>query len=48
MSDGAARVLESLRRAGGEPCSGAALASGLGVSRAQVWKHVEALRQRSL
>lgn len=46
MTHGATRVLESLRRAGGEPCSGAALAGGLGVTRAQVWKHVEALRQR--
>jgi BirA family biotin operon repressor/biotin-[acetyl-CoA-carboxylase] ligase len=46
VSDGAARVLETLREAGGRPCSGGALAEALGVSRAQVWKHVEALRQR--
>ena len=48
MSEGAARVLEALRetRAGG--CSGGALAERLGVSRAQVWKHVEALRAPGL
>jgi len=46
VSAGAARVLESLRSAGGRPCSGGSLAEGLGVSRAQVWKHVEALRRR--
>jgi BirA family biotin operon repressor/biotin-[acetyl-CoA-carboxylase] ligase len=37
-------VLESLRRAGGRTCSGASLSAELGVSRAQIWKHVEALR----
>ena len=38
----AARILSLLRR---EPVvSGAALAAGLGVSRAAVWKHIEALR----
>ncbi len=46
MSDGAARVLETLREAGGRPCSGGALAERLGVTRAQVWKHVEGLRRR--
>ena len=46
MSDGAARVLEALREAGGRPCSGGALAERLGVTRAQVWKHVEPLRRR--
>lgn len=47
MSEGAARVLEALRGAsGGAACSGGTLAEGLGVSRAQVWKHVEALRRR--
>jgi len=46
MRDGAARVLETLREADGRPCSGGSLAEGLGVSRAQVWKHVEALRRR--
>jgi BirA family biotin operon repressor/biotin-[acetyl-CoA-carboxylase] ligase len=39
-------VLEALREAGGRPCSGGGLAEALGVSRAQVWKHVEALRRR--
>jgi len=46
VSEGAARVLEALRSAGGRPCSGGSLAEGLGVSRAQVWKHVEGLRRR--
>jgi BirA family transcriptional regulator, biotin operon repressor / biotin---[acetyl-CoA-carboxylase] ligase len=45
LSDGAL-VLESLREAGAGACSGGALAERLGVSRAQVWKHVEALRKR--
>ena len=44
MKSGPARVLEALRRAGGETCSGAALSERHGVSRAQVWKHVESLR----
>ncbi|MGI9592724.1 MAG: biotin--[acetyl-CoA-carboxylase] ligase [Myxococcota bacterium] len=44
MKAGPARVLDSLRRAGGRTCSGAHLSQELGVSRAQVWKHVEALR----
>jgi BirA family biotin operon repressor/biotin-[acetyl-CoA-carboxylase] ligase len=46
VSEGSARVLEALRSAAGRPCSGGSLAEGLGVSRAQVWKHVEALRKR--
>ena len=46
MSEGAAHVLESLREAGGAACSGGALAERIGVSRAQVWKHVEGLRRR--
>ncbi len=46
MSGGAARVLEALRRADGRPCSGEALSAELAVSRSQVWKHVETLRQR--
>jgi BirA family biotin operon repressor/biotin-[acetyl-CoA-carboxylase] ligase len=44
VKSGPARVLEALRRAGGETCSGAALSERHGVSRAQVWKHVESLR----
>jgi BirA family biotin operon repressor/biotin-[acetyl-CoA-carboxylase] ligase len=40
------RVLEALRSAGARPCSGETLSESLGVSRAQVWKHVEALRKR--
>jgi BirA family biotin operon repressor/biotin-[acetyl-CoA-carboxylase] ligase len=39
-------VLEALRRAEGEPCSGAGLSERLQVSRSQIWKHVEALRAR--
>jgi len=46
VSGGPARVLDVLRRAGGETCSGEALSSQFEVSRAQVWKHVEALRAR--
>ena len=44
MKAGPARVLDALRRAGGRTCSGAHLSQDLGVSRAQIWKHVEALR----
>ena len=44
MTEGAARVLEALRRAGATPLSGASISAELGVSRAQGWKHVEALR----
>ena len=46
MSEGAARVLEWLRSAGPRGTSGALLSEDLGVSRAQVWKHVETLRAR--
>ena len=46
MSDGAARVLETLREAGGRPCSGGALAEALGVTRAQIRELLEALRRR--
>lgn len=46
MNEGAARVLSALRAPGEEARSGAALSRELGVSRAQIWKHVEALRER--
>lgn len=46
MSDAPARVLDALRRAGDASRSGQDLSGELGVSRAQVWKHVEALRAR--
>jgi BirA family biotin operon repressor/biotin-[acetyl-CoA-carboxylase] ligase len=46
VSEAPARVLEALRHAGDDSTSGAALSSDLGVSRAQVWKHVETLRAR--
>jgi BirA family biotin operon repressor/biotin-[acetyl-CoA-carboxylase] ligase len=46
VSSGPARVLEALRRAGGGVCSGEALSARHGISRAQVWKDVEALRAR--
>ena len=45
MKSGPARVLESLRRAEGRVCSGEKLSAEEGVSRAQIWKHVEALRE---
>jgi BirA family biotin operon repressor/biotin-[acetyl-CoA-carboxylase] ligase len=44
VKSGPARVLESLRRAGSRTASGEALSAEQGVSRAQVWKHVETLR----
>ncbi len=46
VSGGPARVLDALRRAGGQTCSGEVLSAEYGVSRAQVWKHVESLRAR--
>jgi BirA family biotin operon repressor/biotin-[acetyl-CoA-carboxylase] ligase len=46
MSDRPARVLEALRLAGDAWLSGEALSGQLGVSRAQVWKHVQLLRKR--
>jgi BirA family biotin operon repressor/biotin-[acetyl-CoA-carboxylase] ligase len=46
LSSGPARVLEALREVNDPPLSGEALSSRLGVSRAQVWKHVKALRAR--
>jgi BirA family biotin operon repressor/biotin-[acetyl-CoA-carboxylase] ligase len=46
VSDGPARVLDALRRAGGRSCSGEDLSQRHGVSRSQVWKDVEALRSR--
>jgi BirA family biotin operon repressor/biotin-[acetyl-CoA-carboxylase] ligase len=45
VNEAAARVLGALRSASG-PCSGEDLSAALGVSRAQVWKHVEQLRKR--
>jgi len=46
VTAGPARVLEALRRADGRTCSGETLSSEHGVSRTQVWKYVETLRQR--
>lgn len=46
MNDGMARILEALHAADEAPCSGAQLSDALGVSRAQIWKHVSALRDR--
>jgi BirA family biotin operon repressor/biotin-[acetyl-CoA-carboxylase] ligase len=43
---GPARVLDALRRADGRTCSGVSLSAQQGVSRAQIWKHVETLRAR--
>jgi len=39
-------VLEALRRAEGRVCSGEKLSADQGVSRAQIWKHVQALRDQ--
>jgi BirA family biotin operon repressor/biotin-[acetyl-CoA-carboxylase] ligase len=46
MNRGVSEVLQSLRDAGGEARSGEEISSALGVSRAQVWKHVGMLRSR--
>ena len=46
MRGGAARVLNGLRSTRSGPCSGESLSNDLGVSRAQIWKHVETLRTR--
>ena len=46
MSEGAGRVLEALVDADSGPCSGEELSAQLGVSRAQIWKHVGSLRKR--
>jgi BirA family biotin operon repressor/biotin-[acetyl-CoA-carboxylase] ligase len=43
---GAQAILAALRRSAGHPLSGEALSEALGVSRAQVWKHVGTLRKR--
>lgn len=43
---GAMRVLELLGEAAPQAVSGEALSEALGVSRAQIWKHVEKLRGR--
>ena len=48
MSEGPARVLEALRRAAGQSRSGEELSSQLGVSRTQIWKHMETLRGRGV
>jgi BirA family biotin operon repressor/biotin-[acetyl-CoA-carboxylase] ligase len=44
MNEGAAQILAALRRTKPQPCSGESLSQELGVSRAQVWKHVKTLR----
>jgi BirA family biotin operon repressor/biotin-[acetyl-CoA-carboxylase] ligase len=46
QSDGRTSILAALRENLGRALSGEALSSRLGVSRAQVWKHVGALRKR--
>jgi len=46
VTDGPARVLDALRRAGSRPCSGESLSARRSVSRTQIWKDVEALRAR--
>ena len=42
----ARHVLQALREVGDGHCSGEELSLRLGVSRAQIWKHVDALRRR--
>ncbi len=44
MTHGAAQILAALQTTSGQSQSGEALSSLLGVSRNQVWKHIEALR----
>jgi len=44
VNPGPARILDALRGAGGRSCSGELLSESQGISRAQVWKHVETLR----
>ena len=44
--DGRTSILSALREKRGQALSGEALSSRLGVSRAQVWKHIGALRKR--
>jgi BirA family biotin operon repressor/biotin-[acetyl-CoA-carboxylase] ligase len=46
VRSGPARVLDALRRAEGRVCSGEKLSADQGVSRAQIWKHVQALRDQ--
>ena len=46
MNGAVESVLEALRRAKGEPCSGEGMSEQLRVSRSQIWKHVETLRAR--
>jgi BirA family biotin operon repressor/biotin-[acetyl-CoA-carboxylase] ligase len=44
VKTGPARILDALRRASGRTLSGEALSADFGVSRAQVWKDVQTLR----
>jgi BirA family biotin operon repressor/biotin-[acetyl-CoA-carboxylase] ligase len=44
VKTGPARILDALRRAAGRTLSGEALSEDFGVSRAQVWKDVQTLR----
>ena len=45
MNGGAAQVLQGLRSAPGGRCSGQKLSADLGVTRTQIWKHVNTLRE---
>lgn len=45
MNEGASHVLAALRGPRERPSSGEELSQALGVTRAQIWKHVEALRK---
>ena len=46
MRTGPARILDALRRASGRTRSGEALSAEFGISRTQVWKDVQMLRDR--
>lgn len=46
LAEGANAILEALRKDDSSAVSGEALSEALGVTRAQVWKHVSALRKR--
>ena len=45
VTDATSHVLDALRSTD-DACSGETLSGSLGVSRAQVWKHIERLRKR--
>ena len=46
MSEPSDRILAALISSEPLPCSGETLSEQLGVSRAQIWKHINQLRKR--